>query len=148
MLGLVPGQPLPKKGACKHYAHSYRWLRFPCCGRAHPCAVCHSNSDCPAARAGVETWASRMICGKCSREMPYSDSPCEHCGNTFHRPGGTAHWQGGAGCRDQQRLSTKDSRKYAGASVSGVKKKTSAKSQRVGAAGKRAVAAKVEAKAM
>ena len=79
----MPGQPLPKKGACKHYAHSYRWLRFPCCGRAHPCAVCHSNSDCPAARAGVETWASRMICGKCSREMPYSDSPCEHCGNAF-----------------------------------------------------------------
>ncbi len=30
---LQPGMPLPNKGACKHYRHSYRWLRFPCCGK-------------------------------------------------------------------------------------------------------------------
>ena len=138
-LGIIVGKPLPNKGACKHYKHSYRWLRFPCCGRAHPCAACHEASDCPAAALGV--WANRMICGKCSREAAYSDKPCEHCGNTFTRPGG-AHWQGGAGCRDQQRLSTSDSRKYKGSSASGVKKTTSQKSQRVGAAGKRATAVK------
>eukprot|EP00966_Prymnesium_polylepis_P141841 3275165-Prymnesium_polylepis.4 len=176
--------------------HSYRWLRFPCCGRAHPCAMCHEASDCPAASLGV--WATRMLCGKCSREMvrrarrarvdavggvgrvsrhgpsatrtpreaytkrssiararavradrrrssdifsdcralalarvytlraacathaaqPYSDSPCAHCGNTFTKPGG-AHWQGGAGMRDQQRLACNDSRKHKGASAAG-----------------------------
>ena len=31
--GINLGDQLPQKGACKHYAHSYRWLRFPCCGR-------------------------------------------------------------------------------------------------------------------
>ncbi len=139
LLGLVVGKPLPNKGACKHYAHSYRWLRYPCCGRAHPCAVCHEASDCPAASLGV--WANRMICGKCSREMAYSDSPCAHCGNTFTKPGG-AHWQGGAGCRDQQKLAKTDSRKHRGASAAGVKKTTSQKSQRVGAAGKKAAAMK------
>jgi len=138
-MGLVIGKPLPQKGACKHYGHSYRWLRYPCCGRAHPCAVCHDASDCPAATMGV--WANRMLCGKCSREMPYSDTPCAHCGNTFTKPGGNT-WQGGGGCRDQQRLSTKDSRKHKGVSATGVKKTASAKSQRVGAAGKKATAVK------
>ena len=60
-----------------------------------------------------------MLCGKCAREMPYSDAPCAHCGNTFTRPGG-AHWQGGGGCRDQQRLAKSDSRKHKGASAAGV----------------------------
>ena len=87
-----------------------------------------------------------MLCGKCSREMAYSDQPCVHCGNTFTKPGG-AHWQGGAGCRDQQRLSTKDARKHKGASASGVKKTTSHKSARVGVAGKKATLAKAAAKA-
>ena len=45
-------------------------------------------------------------------------TPCAHCGNTYTKPGG-AHWQGGGGCRDQQRLSTKDSRKHKGASATG-----------------------------
>jgi hypothetical protein len=30
------GQPLPGLGTCKHYRHSYRWLRFPCCGKHRP----------------------------------------------------------------------------------------------------------------
>lgn len=29
---MTVGQPLPDSGTCKHYRHSYRWLRFPCCG--------------------------------------------------------------------------------------------------------------------
>ena len=41
----------------------------------------------------------------------------------------------------------KDSRKHKGANVAGVKKTTSGKSQRVGAAGKKAVAAKVASRA-
>ena len=138
-LGISVGKPLPNKGACSHFKHSYRWLRFPCCGRAHPCAMCHAASDCPAADLGA--WANRMLCGKCSKEMPYSDKPCDSCGNTFHGPGG-AHWQGGEGCRDQRRLDSKDSRKHKGASVDGVKKSTSTKNHRVGALGKANTAAK------
>ncbi|GLI68239.1 hypothetical protein VaNZ11_012591 [Volvox africanus] len=40
---LRPGEPLPALGTCKHYRHSYRWLRFPCCGR---CCVWFSVRDC------------------------------------------------------------------------------------------------------
>lgn len=29
---MVEGASLPHNGTCKHYRHSYRWLRFPCCG--------------------------------------------------------------------------------------------------------------------
>ena len=61
---LVVGEQLPKRGTCKHYRKSYRWLRFPCCGRAYPCDVCHND---------VETheceFANRMICGFCSKEQ-------------------------------------------------------------------------------
>ena len=73
--------------------------------------------------------------------MPYSDKPCEHCGNTFTKSGG-AHWQGGDGCRDQRRLDSKDSRKHKGASADGVKKTTSQKNHRVGALGAKNAAAK------
>ena len=141
--GLLEGTPLPDKGACKHFRRSRRWLCFPCCGRAYPCPACHDEK---VAGEHVAEWATRMICGKCSREMPYSDAPCAHCGNVFAHQS-AAHWNGGGGCRDQQRLSTKDSRKHKGANVAGVKKTTSGKSQRVGAAGKKAVAAKVASRA-
>ncbi|CAK0859279.1 unnamed protein product, partial [Prorocentrum cordatum] len=57
-LGVVAGQPLPGKGACKHFTKSYRWLRFPCCGRAFPCVMCHDEQmDHP------HEWANRMLCG-------------------------------------------------------------------------------------
>ena len=74
--------------------------------------------------------------------LHYSDKPCDACGNAFTRPAGVSHWQGGEGCRDQRRLDSKDSRKYKGASVDGVKKSTSAKNHRVGALGKANTAAK------
>lgn len=35
------GESLPKNGACSHYKHSYRFFRFPCCGKAFPCDICH-----------------------------------------------------------------------------------------------------------
>ena len=40
----VVGQPLPDNGTCKHYKRSYRWLRFPCCGKPYPCDVCHEDA--------------------------------------------------------------------------------------------------------
>ncbi|KAM9376581.1 uncharacterized protein KZ484_009134 isoform 2-T2 [Pholidichthys leucotaenia] len=58
------GKPLPEKGTCKHYKQSHRWLRFPCCGRAYPCDVCHDeNQD------HIMELATRMICGFCAKEQ-------------------------------------------------------------------------------
>jgi hypothetical protein len=54
---LPQGRPLPELGTCTHYKSSHRWLRFPCCGSAWPCDVCHDKgSDHP------HEWAKRMIC--------------------------------------------------------------------------------------
>ena len=40
------------------------YCRFPCCGKAFPCDVCHdSTEDHPMERA------NRMICGYCSKEQ-------------------------------------------------------------------------------
>ena len=42
--------------------------RFPCCGKAYPCDVCHdSKKDHPMERA------NRMICGYCSQEQVRRD---------------------------------------------------------------------------
>ncbi|KAJ3058580.1 hypothetical protein HDU98_005341, partial [Podochytrium sp. JEL0797] len=58
--GIVLGEPLPRNGACTHYRKSYRWFRFPCCGRAFSCDLCHEESKSD----GHEMqWANRMICG-------------------------------------------------------------------------------------
>jgi len=99
------GTPLPDNGTCKHYKKSYRWLRFPCCGKAYPCDVCHNE----AADHECE-WATRMICGFCSREQPYSQKPCV-CGASMTRKT-TTHWEGGKGCRDASKMSSKDSHKW------------------------------------
>ena len=58
------GYPLPEFGTCKHYKHSYRWLRFPCCGKAYPCDVCHDKKE-----DHEMTFANRMICGHCCKEQ-------------------------------------------------------------------------------
>lgn len=81
---LIPGRPLPDGGTCKHYGQSYRWLRFPCCGVAFPCDVCHdAASDHPS------EWARRMICGHCAREQPFSSTaPCVACGRFLSRRSG------------------------------------------------------------
>lgn len=103
------GTALPDLGRCAHFRRSLRWIRFPCCGKAFPCAVCHEKSDCPAASVGV--WANRMICGQCSREQPFSpDAPCRGCGFKMGRGGSKSHWNAGGGMRDPSRLSKKDSR--------------------------------------
>ncbi|CAI2723352.1 unnamed protein product [Schistosoma spindalis] len=103
------GSPLPAYGSCKHYRKSYRWLRFPCCGRLEPCDVCHDNS---AVDGHEMELATRMICGFCSKEQPFSTGkPCVRCDKMLS---GTrsSHWEGGKGCRNQVTMSRKDSRKY------------------------------------
>jgi hypothetical protein len=78
-IGITPGLPLPKLGTCKHYKHSKRWLRFPCCGKAFSCDICHEE-NCRVAPDDV--WANRMICGHCSTEQPVSGT-CKICGKAL-----------------------------------------------------------------
>ncbi|XP_047139512.1 MATH and LRR domain-containing protein PFE0570w isoform X2 [Hydra vulgaris] len=60
------GAPLPENGACKHYKKSYRWFRFPCCGKVFPCDKCHEESS----NDGHEMLlATKMLCGFCAKEQ-------------------------------------------------------------------------------
>ena len=129
----VVGKPLPLTGTCKHYKHSYRWLRFPCCGVAYPCDTCHDErSDHPAERA------SRMLCGHCSREQPWSNAGCVGCGGRMGRGTGPPprFWEGGQGQRNKGLLDKRDSHKF-----SGINKTKSKKSERVGSFAKDSAAA-------
>ncbi|KAJ3354643.1 hypothetical protein HDU91_005752 [Kappamyces sp. JEL0680] len=108
--GISVGEPLPKNGTCAHYRRSYRWFRFPCCGKLFPCDDCHqeANSD------GHEiVWATRMICGFCSREQPYSQRPCS-CGKDLTGNQSSGFWEGGHGTRDQRKMNKNDPKKYKG----------------------------------
>lgn len=101
------GYPLPDFGTCKHYKQSYRWLRFPCCGKAYPCDVCHDKKE-----DHEMTLANRMICGHCCKEQNYSSSrPCTSCGEHMTKVR-SAHWEGGSGCRDKISMSKGDMQKY------------------------------------
>lgn len=107
-LGIRVGQPLPYQGACKHFHKSYKWLRFPCCGRAFPCDECHDeNMDHPY------EWATRILCGYCSYEQLASKDKCMNCGAATTRSR-TAYWEGGEGCRNRTLMSKSDSHKYRG----------------------------------
>eukprot|EP00057_Strongylocentrotus_purpuratus_P030864 XP_782924.3 PREDICTED: uncharacterized protein LOC577616 [Strongylocentrotus purpuratus] len=102
------GLPLPANGTCQHYKKSFRWLRFPCCGKCYPCDECHdADSD------HEMKFASRMICGFCSKEQPYSaDKPCLSCGSNVTKSR-TTHWEGGTGCRNKSKMSRNDKQKFA-----------------------------------
>jgi hypothetical protein len=76
LTGITVGLPLPEFGTCKHYRHSQRWLRFPCCGKAYPCDICHED-ECTQ-NNGDQVWANRMICGHCSTEQQVS-ATCKAC---------------------------------------------------------------------
>ncbi|GLC36785.1 hypothetical protein PLESTB_000783200 [Pleodorina starrii] len=127
--GLRPGQPLPALGTCKHYRHSYRWLRFPCCGMRFPCDLCHEES---VPDGHPVRWAQRMVCGFCSTEQHLALA-CRACGRqlagTAANPSGrrTRFWEGGTGCRDPRRLDRNDPHKWRGRN-----KTVSAKQSRVG----------------
>ncbi len=105
---IVVGQPLPFQGTCKHYRHSHRWLRFPCCGQRFPCDICHEERT-----DGHEmAWAKRMTCGYCSLEQAVAEK-CAGCGkkvaSSAANPAGrnTRFWEGGEGCRDPSSMSRK-----------------------------------------
>ncbi|KAJ8248779.1 hypothetical protein GJAV_G00227640 [Gymnothorax javanicus] len=102
------GKPLPDKGTCKHYKQSQRWLRFPCCGRAYPCDVCHDEDQ-----DHIMELATRMICGHCAKEQAYSSGkPCISCGGMMTRGSHTSHWEGGLGCRNKAKMNRNDRQKY------------------------------------
>ncbi|KAJ3175891.1 hypothetical protein HDU87_005721 [Geranomyces variabilis] len=132
-VALVIGTPLPRDGTCTHYRQSYRWFRFPCCGKLFPCDECHAaaaGATCaPDADSRRPRLATRVVCGFCSRESAYAPSvlTCT-CGKAMvrerHRGG---FWEGGKGTRDRQRMNRNDPRKFAGLS-----KTVSMKSARVG----------------
>lgn len=116
---IVEGKPLPDCGTCRHYKKSFRWFRFPCCGKVYPCDLCHSE---------IETehemkLANRMVCGFCGKEQPFQNAkPCINCNSNMTRVK-SSHWEGGKGCRDQRIMSRNDDRKYANSRMKTVSKK-------------------------
>jgi len=102
------GKPLPKDGTCKHYKKSFRWLRFPCCGKAYPCDECHDEKEDHEMQ-----FANRMICGFCAKEQAFAaNRDCTMCGSNMTKKTGS-HWEGGKGCRDVIKMSRGDKKKYA-----------------------------------
>ncbi|KAJ2557908.1 hypothetical protein EV175_001064 [Coemansia sp. RSA 1933] len=114
-LGVVPGEPLPNHGACKHFRKSNRWLRFPCCGKMYPCVTCHDEKE-----RHDHVFAQIMICGFCAKEQRISKAEktgqCIACGSQLIKKidGNNAFWQGGTGVRDQTRMNRKDTKKFKG----------------------------------
>ncbi len=120
--GIKVGKPLPDNGTCKHYKRSYRWFRFPCCGRVFPCDQCHDENNKDSHEPAR---ANRILCGQCAREQPASNKICK-CGFEFET--GKSHfWEAGKGQRDQSKMNRKDSHKF-----SGLNKTESQKAKRVG----------------
>jgi hypothetical protein len=112
-VGLVLGQSLPQNGSCEHYKKSFRWLKFPCCGQSFPCDICH---DLKSTDGHTCSFATRMRCGFCSKEQPFSNSlPCSSCGKELTKSR-SAHgfWEGGQGTRDRTTMSRRENRKYQG----------------------------------
>lgn len=122
-MGIRVGTPLPDKGTCKHLHKSYRWLRFPCCGRAFPCPTCHDEQmDHPY------EWANRMLCGLCSFEQPFTKDQCSNCGAAQTRSK-SAYWEGGEGNRNHATMSRNDPHKYRGLGKTTSSKKAQAGSK-------------------
>jgi hypothetical protein len=122
---LTGGQPLPNNGTCQHFRKSKRWMRFPCCYKLFPCDLCHEEAkmDHDMIRA------TRMVCGFCSREQPFTNNPCISCGQDVSGTGGSSHfWEGGAGCRNKTSMARNDPHKFKGSQ----KKTHSKKVERVG----------------
>ncbi|XP_022106759.1 uncharacterized protein LOC110987908 [Acanthaster planci] len=116
------GQPLPDNGTCKHYRKSFRWFRFPCCGKCYPCDECHDDNE----PDHEMKYATRIICGFCCKEQQHiPDKPCISC-QSLTTKGRTSHWEGGTGCRNKIKMNRNDKQKF-----SNLNKTTSRKQQRL-----------------
>ena len=109
--GLSIGTPLPSNGACSHYKRSYRWFRFPCCNKLFPCDVCHEENNLDGHEM---VWATRMVCGFCSREQVYSNGKACICGRDLVRTETGGFWNGGLGTRDKAKMNRNETKKYQG----------------------------------
>uniref|UniRef100_A0AC34QVZ7 Uncharacterized protein n=1 Tax=Panagrolaimus sp. JU765 TaxID=591449 RepID=A0AC34QVZ7_9BILA len=124
---ITPGQPLPKNGTCNHYGKSFRWFRFPCCGKLYACDLCHNEAELDHEMK----LANRMICGFCSTEQPFSKDSCSICKGAVTKIRST-FWEGGKGCRDQKTMCRNDPKKYKNASKTIPKKRTGQTSNKKG----------------
>jgi len=106
-LGLHAGEPLPDRGACRHYKRSHRWFRFTCCAKVYACDRCHDEGE-----AHGNEWANRMICGWCSREQNYAVESCQFCGRSVIGRRGNGYWEGGKGTRNRVLMRRGDKRKH------------------------------------
>lgn len=124
------GTPLPDNGTCKHYKKSFRWLRFPCCGRVSPSQSWNVffpgvpvwrvswRAIWPSLRMGqsydlrvlqsgatilTKTLLLRLI-NDCNIQQPLGSRSTQLDSVTM--------MQGGLGCRDPVRMSRKDDKKY------------------------------------
>lgn len=104
-LGITSGKSLPDDGACTHYRKSRRWYRFSCCGKVFPCDKCHDADSNHS-----NEYATRIICGKCSREQNITPI-CVYCRFEFQTKS-TGFWEGGKGTRDPTKLNRNDTRKH------------------------------------
>ncbi|KAJ2160911.1 hypothetical protein GGF46_001896 [Coemansia sp. RSA 552] len=123
-LGVVPGEPLPKNGTCKHFGRSHRWMRFPCCGKTFPCVTCHDDKEDHSSER-----AQSMLCGFCAKEQRISKAErtgqCVGCGAQVIKKvdGNNAFWQGGKGVRDRTKMNRRDPKKFQGLNKTVAQKK-------------------------
>ncbi len=91
------GMPLVNNGSCKHYRSSFRYFRFPCCGKAYPCDICHDENE----NGHFNSMAKNMLCGFCSFEQACKEI-CLRCNSNVCSSGsGKAFWEGGKGLRNK-----------------------------------------------
>ncbi|KAK2197632.1 bifunctional Zinc finger [Babesia duncani] len=81
------GTPLPNLGTCSHYQKSFRWFRFPCCGKMFPCDVCHNEKSDHA-----NDLANIILCGHCSTQQAVSNKNCKNCGKGF-TASNSSYWE-------------------------------------------------------
>ncbi|VEL25688.1 unnamed protein product [Protopolystoma xenopodis] len=73
-------------------------------------------------------FANRMLCGFCSKEQAYSSAgSCIECKRSILGGSNTTHWEGGKGCRNKNRMSRKDPKKYSNQAKTIPKKNTGQK---------------------
>ncbi|KRW99752.1 Homeodomain protein [Pseudocohnilembus persalinus] len=121
------GQPLPANGICSHYKNSFRYFRFPCCGKAYPCDICHQNGE---AKDHEQEYAKAMICGFCGKEQAVKQT-CTKCNSKLTKiPKKGGHWENGEGVRDKKKMCSKDKQKYRGMNKTISKKKKQTKKKK------------------
>jgi uncharacterized CHY-type Zn-finger protein len=87
----VSGLLVDSQTRCAHWHGPFDVvaLRFPCCGRYHPCRECHDAcAGHPARRWPAGTTGVVAMCGVCSAELTAPEylgaAACPRCGAGFN----------------------------------------------------------------